>query len=489
MALLPFRADSYFRRNGTISFLFVAISALQSGCAANSVHTPSRPPTPSVDAQSRARVEAPVRAADDAELAPLPAELDDLVALALSTNPEVHAARESFDASRERAPQVESLPDPKLSGRYLIQEVETRVGPQNWALGVQQNFPALGSLTALRKAADARSLAEAARLVSTILAVTLDLKVAWYELYYLEQAIESLQEDQERLQSLEQVIRRDYASGSALYTTLIRVQVELGRSENRLASMQDQRRPKVTRINSILHRPSAAPLPSPSTLPQLGRLLTTNELERRMGESNPELTRLRHDRDAADEDQRGADLVGRPGFSFGVEYISTGSAANPALAGSGTDPIIAKFSIDLPVHHARYSAARREARARSRMARSSLSATHDRLRTELERDHFLARDTERQIALYQETLIPRARQAFEAVETSFRGGQSNYIELIDAERVLLDFDLALKRALTDRMIAHARLEALVGDVITDQSSTSSNSTADGAAIQRERNPR
>ena len=406
--------------------------------------------------------------AEDVSESPLdlPSNLGALVKIAAANSPAVRVAQASFEASLERAPQVEGLPNPTLRGKYFVEEVQTRVGPQEWAVGVEQKFPAIGVLDSRGKAATAQSDAQLARLDLSIREVVREVRLAWHELYYLGRAVESVREECDRLTSLEEVILRDYASGSIPYTVLIRAQVELGRSENRLAGLQDQLRPAAARLNAVLHRPNRAAVPTPGVLKEPGQLLSTEKLLELMEAASPLLASLRHEKRAAEETRRGAELESRPAYSLGLEYIATGSAIGPGVSGSGDDPLVATFSIDLPIHKNRYNAAKREARALSHKASFTFDSTLDRLRSQLEQEHFIARDAQRQVSLYEDTLLPRARQAFEATETAFRSGQVNFLELIDAERLLLEFDLTLERARTDRALAHARLEALVGTTVT-----------------------
>ena len=47
---------------------------------------------------------------------------------------------------------------------------------------------------------------------------------------------------------------------------------------------------------------------------------------------------------------------------------------------------------------------------------------------------------------------------------SYRSGRAALIDLIDAQRTMLEFELALERSLADAFIAEARVRALVGGV-------------------------
>ncbi len=52
-----------------------------------------------------------------------------------------------------------------------------------------------------------------------------------------------------------------------------------------------------------------------------------------------------------------------------------------------------------------------------------------------------------------------------ATEASFRTGKGGFIDLVDAQRILLEFELAYERALADNVQRLAELEMLVGKEI------------------------
>ena len=220
-------------------------------------------------------------------------------------------------------------------------------------------------------------------------------------------------------------------------------------------------RPLKAKLNAELRRPLDTPLTSPTDLTDPGTLLDAALLHAALERTNPILARAAAERVAAESEVRLSQLSSRPGVSLGFEYISTGEGA-PGVPGSGDDPLAVTFSIDLPVNRARYRAVEREARALQRAASATLESEMERLHVVLEEELFAARDAERQITLYRNTLVPRARQAYDATETAYRGGDASFLDLVDAQRALLELALSFERARTDRAIAHARLTHLIG---------------------------
>lgn len=80
---------------------------------------------------------------------------------------------------------------------------------------------------------------------------------------------------------------------------------------------------------------------------------------------------------------------------------------------------------------------------------------------------FRLRDATRKIALYGETLAPRAVASVAATETAYRSGNASFLDLVDAERLLLEFQLERERALADHGREWAELERLVGGSLVE----------------------
>ena len=72
------------------------------------------------------------------------------------------------------------------------------------------------------------------------------------------------------------------------------------------------------------------------------------------------------------------------------------------------------------------------------------------------------RDAGRKINLYRDGLLPKADEAVAATATAYQAGTSDILDLLDAQRVLLEFQLALERALADSSQRLAEIEMLVG---------------------------
>jgi outer membrane protein TolC len=120
------------------------------------------------------------------------------------------------------------------------------------------------------------------------------------------------------------------------------------------------------------------------------------------------------------------------------------------------------LSMNIPIWRGKYAAGEREARARYLAAVSARAQQENTLTSAVQRTLFEHRDAKRKIALYRDVLIPKAEESIRSTETAFRAGAASFLEMVDAERSLLEFELSFERALANRAQRLAELEMLVG---------------------------
>jgi outer membrane protein TolC len=209
-------------------------------------------------------------------------------------------------------------------------------------------------------------------------------------------------------------------------------------------------------------------LPWPRSLPEFTAAFTDEQATEWLAESNPDLQRLDH---LAAKEEAGIKLARKnyyPDISLGVDYVDTDDALNPDIADSGKDPVMAMVSINLPIWHGKYRAAEREAHLRKAAVEADRDDTEKRLGADLELTLYYYRDAKRKMDLYGDTLVPKAEQSLSVAQQGFEAGKTSFISLIDAQRLLLEFQLAESRAQADRGQRLAEIEMTVNREITEK---------------------
>ncbi len=395
------------------------------------------------------------------------ATLADYLAYGAINNPGLEAAFNLWRAATERIAQARALPDPKLSFGYFIREIETRVGPQRAKVGISQMFPWFGKRGLRGDVAEQAAEAFWAEYEAKKLSLFYRIEQAYREYWYMARSVEVTAENKRLLTTLEGVARRKYATGTAPYSAVIKAQVELGKLEDRLATLIDRRVPISAELNAVLGRVSTVVHPWPAEAPADTNWLEPSfeRLSRQLEQNSPELKKAGSV--AAKEKARVA-LAKRnyyPDIGFGLDYMFTGKSSIGNPEDSGKDAVVAMVSINLPIYLGKYRAALREAEANRLAADKVLEDETNRVYAVLQTASFGFRDAERKIGLYRDTLLPKARQSLEVARQAFEGERADFLDLIDAERTLLEFDLSYARALADRSIRLAEIEMIVGTEI------------------------
>lgn len=388
--------------------------------------------------------------------------LSDYLAYAALNSPGLEAAFHRWKAALERISQVAALPDPRFTYGYFIREVETRVGPQEQTFALMQTFPWFGKLRLQGEKAFEESKALREQYEATRLRLFFEVQNAYFEYYYLGRAIPVVQENRDLLKYLEEVARARYKAASARHPDVIRAQVELGKLEDRLRSLRDLEEPIRARFNAALNRPINAPLPWPKSAPVDQVATNTEDLLTWLKIKSPHLRELAHE---LAKQERAISLAQKdywPDVALGLNYIDTGRAGMAGVSDSGKDPILASVSINLPIWGDKRRAAVREAKQLRRAALMRKADLENTLSADVKLAYYEFRDAERKIDLYRDTLLPKADESLKATETAYRAGNATFSDLIDAQRVSLEFTLAYERALADYNQWLAKLEMLVG---------------------------
>lgn len=395
--------------------------------------------------------------------------LRSLVDYALANNPEVNVARERHIGALARVPQAMALPEPKLTYRYFVNEVETRVGPQEHGIGLSQTLPWFGKRGLQGDAATETARAAQEGIASIQNTVIAEVANAYYELFYLGRSIEIIRGNRDLVLHLERVARARYGAGAATHADVIRAQVELGIIENRLGSLKDRRAPLFARLNALLNRPTTEIFDLPSILIFEPVLYTDDELLAKVSLHNPDLRATSFEIEAAHRQRERANKNYLPDITLGLDYIATGDARMPGVQDSGDDALSATIGFTLPIWRSKYDAGVKEADAILRQQQFKRDQQLNTFHAETVTALFKLRDAQRQIDLYEKTLLPKANESLVATQRAYSTGAAPFADTIDAQRMLLNFELSFARAITDHHQARIVLEKLTGQSLTNQS--------------------
>lgn len=386
------------------------------------------------------------------------------VRLALERNPEVLAAQRLVAAQAERIPQVTALEDPMLTDTFwpiTDHSPQTASGRMPNSLMISQKFPWLAKLRVRGEVAEQEARIALTELAEAQLDVIEDVHLAYYELYYVQQAMAITLDSQGLAEDLIELGEARLRTGGS-QQDVVRAQLELDRIRERLIVLRQQLRVAQADLARLLHA-------SPDVLPEVEKQLTlppTPEAIDRLYElavrCRPELEG-RLSAIVRDERQRElAALEYYPDVTLGIswDYMTLDDAAAVAIA-DGNDNIGFSVGVNLPIWRDRLRAGVRESEHRLvASARRYDAARDDAFRT-IRQLIAQAAAAEQQIVLYRESILPRANQRLDLGLAEYRTTGGIFVVLEDW-RELLMFQIQLARFQADLGRSLASLERAVG---------------------------
>jgi cobalt-zinc-cadmium efflux system outer membrane protein len=387
----------------------------------------------------------------------------ELLAEVLERNADVAAMEAAARAAAERSPQVSALPDPMAAVTAYLWPPETRVGPQRVMGSLSQKFPWFGKLrlreqVALLGAAQARAKAEAARLrVLTEARRLLD------ELGFLDAFEQVIRDDRSTLAHYEELSRARYASGVGLEQSIVKIQAEITKDDARFLDIATRRASLAASFNALRDRPEETSVDA-GPLPEAAEIRVSLEAVRRLALADrPEIAAA----DAAIEQSRRMTGLARkeyaPDVTLGLSYTAVGDRTD--MAGrlnppqdNGQDILALSAGVNLPIWRKKLAAGVEEAVDRELQAQEEKLATIDGIGRSLSDLAARIPLTWERLRLFEDVLLVQADQSLRSAEAGYSSGTLHALDLLDAERVLLEVRIQSKRTLADYDIALAQLE-------------------------------
>ena len=378
--------------------------------------------------------------------------LDDYLQYASLNNANLKARFEEWKVALEEVPQAKALPDPQLSYEYWTRQSDLQM-KQN--VGIMQTFPWFGKIDARTEAAVKSAEAAKQKYQAARLALFREVKEGFYEYVYLAKATDIAKENLELLKHFEEVARTKHMTAEAGHPDVIRAQVEIAKMEDVLQGLDQLREPTISRLRTVLTLPPDTNLPWPKQEQFEVLPLDYEQLVTLLVQKNPELAGLDFEAMAARSRIELAKKNFYPDIGVGVTWEN--------MDGHGSrDGVAMVFQMNLPLWRDSYSAGQRQAQAQKASIELQKIDTENALLTKAAQAHYEYKDSARKIRLYRDMLIPKTKELLQASEAAYRSGMVDFLSLLDAQRILLDYYLSYERAMVDNRQKLAELEMLAG---------------------------
>lgn len=384
--------------------------------------------------------------------------LEELVAEALRTNPEILEARRRYDARLARVPQMSALPEPTLSIASMgnLPPFSVQVGDPSSArmVNIMQEIPFPGKLALRGKIAALEAEAERWSYEQTWRRVISELKVAYYELYFVDKSLEIVRRIKGLLEQFLQIAEARYQVGKAAQADVLKAQTELSILLERLAVLEQRRASTVALLNALLNRPPETPLGRTTEVKKGALTFSLEELYRMAAAGSPELKQQERVIDSRHYQLALAQKEFYPDFAVGFQYLQ-----RPAMSEMWGFSV----SVKLPLYFWRKQRpALEEADAEWAQARRRHEGIRAQLFFRVKDLYLMAMTADRLLRLYEEGIIPQATLALESSIAAYQVGAVDFLTLITNLITVLTYEISYYEQLVTFQKSLAQLEPLIG---------------------------
>jgi outer membrane protein TolC len=406
-------------------------------------------------------------AEQDAPQSPLPPEptlnetLLDLESLAMSSNPTLVRMQHEAAAQWAKVGYVSELPDPTVSSTVFIPPMMFDPDRQVADVQVMQMIPWLDRLKAEGQKACMEALVAETQFQAERVKVLGEIRTTWFKLYVLHKQIETTEADQEQLESLIKTANARIQTGNAQPGDVLMATLELSSLQEQLLGYRQQVIATTAELNRLAGRNPSVVI-SPPTKIEASLPEWNHEWLREIAmENQPELNAARLRTAATRWGIEVARLKRRPDLSFGLGWVFM-DAPGATEPEAGRDNLTLGFSASIPLWDQKYDAMISEASSEHMAAHASEEEIALRLDALLVDLWEQARANQQTVELYEKTILPQARQTFEADQKSLVNNTVTFDRVIRDYRTLLNLELGYHKALGQLATTLARIHQAVG---------------------------
>ena len=392
------------------------------------------------------------------------------VRIGLKNNPGLRQIQKRYEALKEVPSQVESLPDPMVTFGLLNFPTDTFNRAQeamtNVQVGFSQYFPYPGKLDLKGEIAEFEASAALHSVEEVRLLLAYHIESTWWQVYYFDRALETIQNNQRLLRQFTQIAEEKYKTGEGLQQDVLLAQLELSKLLDQEIQVKALRRNQSINLNLLMAKdPSKDVHLAKKRIRTLSRKMNEKYLYRLASDYRPSLKRENAKILASASRLNLAKKEFYPDFTVGVSYGDR-AGYNP---GTFNDPRADLFSLKVGVKVPLYYKTKQSKAVEQRFIEqqeryAGLEDEKLKVMAEISKNYTNYREAKKQLSLFKTGILPQARQTVESMRSGYQVSKVDFLNLVRSQVTLFNYELLYWKALSASMQALSGLRSNVGEV-------------------------
>jgi cobalt-zinc-cadmium efflux system outer membrane protein len=391
--------------------------------------------------------------------------LANLIAEALTRNPEILTAQKQYEAAQARRPVASSLADPTIAFSYMnannpIPFTEIGRDPLSYAgISISQELPFNGKRKLRGEIAQKAAEEQLKSYEATRLAIVSRLKQAYYQVNYLSRAREIILRNKDLLEKFARIAEARYSVNKGSQTDVLKAQTEVTRMLIRVVKLDQEEAAVTAEINVLLNRKPETPLGPPADYPKAALNYSLEDLYAEGQRQSPVLSREQVE---VDKTALALNLARRDYYpDFGIMGGYSNFGGYPSM-------FEGRVEVKVPLYFwrkQRYMV--KEQAANVSGARYQYESTSQTLNLQIKDSYLAAKASGQLVELYSKGVSPQAALTLESSIASYETGTVDFLTLLSNFMAMLDSDLNYYEEFANYHKALARLEQLTGLHLTE----------------------
>ncbi len=394
---------------------------------------------------------------------PADTQLAALLVEAGQNNPDLQAARREASAARSRISPAGALDDPMLEAGVLNYPVESRSFKTEdmtmKMIGVTQRLPYPGKRALRRDVAEREAQAAERGLEELANRVRRDVKVAYYELGFVDESLRLAERNRRTLEQYLSFAEARYGVGQGSQADVLKAQTQVSKMLEELIKLGRERPTLEAELNRAAGRAAAPAAINPPPAQARDVALDFEALRAAARAKRPQL--LAQER-MKERSLKAVELARKeyyPDFDVRISYGQRDNAADMRRE----DMLSFTVAINLPVwRESKRDPRVAEAEAMRDQASAMYQARLNELDAMLRQQVAAAGQALKSVRLYETGLLPQARLTADASLAAYRVGRVDFFTLLDSRMTVFNAETAYAASLAAYNKALAEIEFLVG---------------------------
>ncbi|HBC56460.1 MAG TPA: transporter [Gammaproteobacteria bacterium] len=396
-----------------------------------------------------------------------PLELSKAIDIAVRDNPNLAEIDSRFQSLSLLPAQQRALPDPMIHLNAMNFPVDTFDREQEpmtqLQIGISQSLPFPGKLRLKGEIAELMAKVAEQNLAEARLQLIKKVKDTWWQLYYLDRALETINQTQVLLEQFITVAQTKYETGKGLQQDVLLSQLELSRLLDRRIQLLAARQTQSIGFNLLMNRASeSAILLPPDVTREIPNLRSTEALYDLAENNRPLLKLVQHRLDAAETRLTLAQRNYYPNFNLGLMFGER-TGENPGNGDKRADLVTLMLGVKVPLY-----AGQKQSQAVALMSKElesnqySVQDKQEEVRSQISAAVVDFRRAQEQYLLFSSGIVPQATQTVESMLAGYQVNVVDFLNLVRSQVTLFNYELQYWQALAEANQALARIQAAVG---------------------------